>query len=117
MAHKFVNQGYTGIDANGATEDTSYDLGAIFWNQAKELIFRIGNTGSSTTDYQLSASGLNSGILGYVEFSDDHDTWSETLTMSGVAPNRITDTLYCRFTCPDDAYVASGTFLIRVDEV
>lgn len=116
MSWKLVNKTYIGPDALGATEDTSYSLGYLFFEQAKEIVFCIGNTGSSVTDFRVTASGENSSIVDAVEFSKDSRNWVDEVSFSGINPNEISDTCRCRFTVPDDSYISSGTFLIRVDE-
>lgn len=116
MSWKLVNKEYTGPDAAGATEDSSYDLGYMFYNQSKEIVFRVGNTGNKTADYIITASGENSSLLDGVEFSKDRNTWEEEILFSGVEPNYISDTAYCRFTASGESYITSGTFLIAITE-
>lgn len=117
MSFKFTNAGYTGRDAAGATADTSYDMGGLFKKQTKDQKFKIGNTGASEATFTITASGLESDLTSAVTFSvDQGDTWYTSAGVSGVAPNENSEVIIARFTVPDDAYLASGTFLIRVDE-
>jgi len=118
MSFKFVNEAYTGIDAAGGTADTSYNLNGVFKNATYDQKFRLGNTGASETTFTCTASGLESSITDAVTFSTDGGlTWDTTAGVSGVQPNEISDIIIARLTVPDDAYLCSGTYLIRVDEV
>lgn len=117
MSWKLVSKTYTGPDAGGATQDSSYDLGYIFYEQAKDIIFRVGNTGSSTAAFKVSASGNNQALIDAVEFSQNKRDWDSQVSFSGIQANEISDTVFCRFTVPVDTYVTSGTFLIRIDEL
>lgn len=118
MTFKFINTSYTGMDAAGGTEEDGFDLTGVFKNQTIDSKFKIGNTGASEASFNITASGLESDITDAVSFStDDGITFETTATVSGLQPNEISDTIITRFEVPEDAYLTSGTFLIRVDEV
>lgn len=102
--------------ASEVTTVTGLELSPAFIDQTVQDSFRLGNTGSSTSNYSISASGLNSNVTDDVEFSVDLINWYETITISGIQPNQMTDKCYYRFTPDEDNYEGEGSFLIRVDE-
>ena len=114
---KFISEDFTGYTAADATTLDSFDLGALFKNSDNEFRFRLGNIGSSTFDFQLGVSGVNTDITDGVTFSEDGDTFTSTIVVSGLIPNGVSDLLHCKLALDSDNYTTSGTFILRVDEV
>lgn len=116
MSFKFIDENYTGFTAADADELEDFSISGIFIGQEKRGAFRIGNTGSQTTGYSISASGLNTDILDGVNFSTDGTTFSPTIGTSGVQPNQVSDLVRFSFQLTQGDPIGPGTFLIRVDE-
>jgi hypothetical protein len=117
MAVSFISNTYTGFTVSDTLAESFLDLGALFYNEEKEIAFRLGNSSSSEADYQILASGLNTEIVDAVTFSTDKSTYSELIVVSGIQPNGLSDILYCKLTCPSNVASGECTFLIHVDEV
>ena len=119
MSWKFINDEYTGFVTAGASAffQNAEDLGFMFYNQKKEIVFRVGNDGSVPANYAITVSGSNSALNAGVEFSKDRKDWEDVVYHSGIQPNAVTDITWCRFIVPSDAFVTSGTFYMVVSEV
>ena len=113
--HKFIPIDYVGVSAEDATADTSYDLGTVFYNEAKKKVFLLGNTSGTHRNYVISASGQNTTLVTGVQFSTDDNTYAAYVSV-GVDLHQISTPIYCKFTCPEGITNGSGIFLIRVDE-
>ena len=116
MSIKFIDKSYLGADAEGGTELTTIGLGNMFRGDLEDEAFRLGNTGAGSVDLTVTASGLNAALVAAAEFSLNKADFETSVTLSGVVPNQISDTIWMRFTAPIDSNTTSGTFLIRVDE-
>lgn len=119
MSFNWIDNGDTGFTALGATtiSDDDLEISGIFVGETEEVSFRLGNLGSSTTTFDISASGVNSTIIDDVEFSYDNGlSWDTTAHVSGVRPNECTDLIRCRYTPAEGEITGVGSFLIRVDE-
>jgi hypothetical protein len=116
MTFKLTDTTYTGMDAAGATEVTEFDLGSMFWGHKEVFSFRLGNTGVSGANFEITASGANADIVLGVDFSDNKKDWETSVNIDSLGPNALSDTIWCRFTMPMEALVTSGTFLIHVEE-
>lgn len=118
MSFKFIEELDIALSAGDATEEDELDMGGIFIGQTKQVAFKLGNTGASETIFTITASGQNPTIVDDVEFSSDQGgTWETSATVSGIAPNAVTERILCRYTPGEEEITASGTFLIRVDEI
>ena len=119
MSWKFINDSYTGFVEGGSSAfyQTSENLGFMFYNQIKQIVFRVGNDGSEVANYAITVSGSNSALNAGVEFSKNRMDWEDVVYHSGIQPNAVTDITWCRFTVPSDAFLTSGTFYMVVSEV
>ena len=119
MTFKFIDSSdlnYTAADATSLTDD-DLTYSGIFVGDTEELSFRLGNTGSSDTTFDVSASGVNATIIDDVSFSTDNGlSWETTSQVSGVKPNETTDLIKMRYTPASDEILGVGSFLLRVDE-
>jgi hypothetical protein len=120
MSFKYIDPDNVGYTANDADELESIDFSKMLPGQVKEIIFRIGNTGSSPADYTVTGETVNSGILPAFDISDDGDDYvpvSSGIVISSLAANQISRPLYLRFTVPDDGiYIDGGTIRISTTE-
>lgn len=99
-------------------EQGEFAVSGLFVGDVWEDAFRIGNTGSSTTNVELSSSGLNASINDDVEFSDDlGNSWETTITINGLTPNEISEAIKVRYSPPEGEILGPGSFLIRAEEV
>ena len=115
---KFISDTYTGFTLSDIQEETSFDMGSVFYNEAKVLIFRLGNPHTSRVNYRLSVSGENWNINNGVQFSTDGGkTYEDTATVSGIYPNGVSDAIFCRYISEQGSPIDSGTFLIHGDIV
>ena len=117
MSWKLIDLSYQVIDAAAATAITDFCMSGVFYEQTRQIKFAVGNTGRDVLDFKLLASGINADIIAGVSFSDNKSDWENVLVVSGVDVNRISPPCYCRFACPDDILVDSGSFLLRVEEI
>lgn len=118
MSFKFINEDYTGFTAQdaGSVGDDELTCSGMFVEQEKILSFRLGNTGSSETNFAVTSSGVNADVLSDVSFSLDGEDFTPSLTVSGIAPNHVTDIIKCKFAPDAGDVLGVGSFLIRVDE-
>lgn len=117
MSWKLIDPSYTGRDAAGGTQLSSFDLDYVFHGQVREKAFRIGNTGSAQASFAFTASGVNTDLTAAVTFStDQRGTYATSANVTGLDPNAISDTIWMKFTTPADAFTVSGTYLVRIDE-
>lgn len=119
MSYKIVDGDTIVGTAEEAPVLSSLDLGSLLIGQGKVESFAIANTGLTTASYNVTVSGVNTTIMSDVELSlDNQKTWSSTnVVPSGIAANRISDTIHVRYTPSEGTITTAGTFLIRVDEV
>jgi hypothetical protein len=117
MSFRFVDPEYTGLTALEATELEEITFSGMFVGQEKKRNFRLGNLGDETTDFHVTASGLNSTIIDDVDFSINNGlSFETTVTVSGIKPNDVSDNLIVRYQSQPGDVVGLATFLIRVDE-
>ena len=117
MSFKFIEADATEYTAADATEEEELNVSGVFTQQDYYEAFRIGNTGSALADYDITTSGVNTTINDDVTYSiDEGENWETTATVSGVAPNEISERVRVKYTPDEGEYVGVGSFLIRVDE-
>lgn len=117
MSFKFIAGDNTILTTADAPTTSGLFMNGVFPLHSKVDSFQIGNTGSSQKDYQAIASGLNAEINNDVDFSTDRVSWTSSTTVSGIKANEVSPTIFVRYTPAANSIVASGTFLIHVDEV
>lgn len=103
---------FTALDAE---ELTSVDLGSMLFNQEKVFGFKLGNTSSVSTDFVITANSVNN-LENMVTFSNDKVSYSNSLTITQVKPNAVTDTIWVKVAITTSAYIDEGTFLINVEQ-
>lgn len=116
--HKWIAGTHTGMTAADAAPLSSLDMGPSFFQEARRVVFRLGNTHPTRSiQFSVSASGTNTEMIAGLAFSDDGVNYGSDVTMSGIPPNGISDVVFCRFTCPDGITNGSGVALLHIDGV
>ena len=94
----------------------SIDLGGVLVDIDYDMSFAIGNNDDAWRQYGITTSGLNATVNADVTFSTDGVDWATTVTMSGIPPKKVSNTVYCRYRPGADTATTAGTFLIKVNE-
>lgn len=116
LSFKYISKNCPCRTAADSNQITSIDLGSGLFNQEKEFAFKLGNTSSSISTFVISASSVNN-LEDMVTFSiDKYGTYTSSLTIESIQPNRVTDVIWGKLTIDTDAIIDNGTFLIHVEQ-
>jgi hypothetical protein len=118
MSFKYVSIDNIGYTAGDADTLTALAFGNLSPGSLAISAFRIGNTGSSTTNFTVSAASVND-LLDSFAISYGGETYTligTGITISGIEANAITDRIYIAFDVPEDAFISEGTIRITVSE-
>lgn len=116
LTFKWVSKECPCRTAADSSAISSIDLGSGLFNQELSFAFKLGNTSSSTCDFTISASSVNN-LEDMVTFSTTKDgTYTSSLAIESITPNRVTDVIWGKLTIDTDAIVDDGTFLIHVEQ-
>ena len=113
---KFVPAGDTSLSAADAETLTELNFLGLLFNQTKKLLFRIGNTDSVKSTFDISVTSKNTDLLNAISLSYDDITYSNALTIQNVESNTITECIYIKFDSNIVNYLGAGTFLINVEK-
>lgn len=116
LSFKWISKNCPCRTAADSSAISSIDLGSGLFNQELTFAFKLGNTSSSTCDFTISASSVNN-LEDMVTFSTTKDgTYTSSISIESITPNRVTDVIWGKLTIDTDAIVDDGTFLIHVEQ-
>ena len=113
---KFIASSDTSPSARDASTLTGLDYGGLLYNQIKKLIFRIGNTSTTPSDFIITSYANETQVTSAVQFSYDNITYTDSLTIEGILPNDITEVIYVKFDVNNLDVLGIGTFLVSVEQ-
>lgn len=117
MSFKFVLGQQVVTAASEATGATTKDVGGLFMGQGIINTLHIANTGSSTADYTVAASGVNTTIVTATSFSLDNISYTSSVMVSGVTAGTLSEIIFYKIAPAQGDVVGSGTVFLRADEV
>ena len=99
-----------------ASQITDLYLGGAFANKAKVESFKVGNTGTYTTNVRATIQGVNADLVDSATLSQDKITYSQSVDIYGIEPNQISDPIWTRFVADISDAAGMGTYIINLEE-
>lgn len=117
MSFNFIESDYTGFTAGDGDVLPEISISGMFVGQTATRRFILGNTSEVRCNFTVSGQSVNTELLPYVYFSVDNGlTYEQEVTLAGIEPNNITQSIILRFNPPEGSKLGVGTFLIDVNQ-